>query len=235
MRCPKGLTGYLVGSRTGTGNFMKNVLLISAAVAAALSISWAAYADSQGAFVQANIGRTNANANAKDSSGYGALGGYRWAVDAPFYLGVEGGYMNLSRQTFTARTGVDFVDATGAHTLTGESRIKSKNEALLLGVNGKWELPAQYFITAHAGVARYRNDVQIHSTGTLDGQPTDGSHDHFRYYDTSYYAGVGFGYDFNPQVSLSFNYDHYAPQYEAFGIKDKVKFDAYSAAVEFRF
>src|SRR3954466_10654804 len=113
MRCPKGLTGYLVGSRTGTGNFMKNVLLISAAVAAALSISWAAYADSQGAFVKANIGRTNANANAKDSSGYGALGGYRWAVDAPFYLGVEGGYMNLSRQTFTARTGVDFVDATG--------------------------------------------------------------------------------------------------------------------------
>jgi hypothetical protein len=214
---------------------MKNVLLISAAIVAALSASSAVYADSQGAFIQAAFGRTNTNSNDNNSSGYGALGGYRWAVDAPFYLGLEGGYMELNRDHFTARSGFDFVDTSGTHTLAGQSRIKGRNEAVLLGVNGKWELPAQYFITAHAGVARYRNDVRIHSTGTLDGLPTDGSHDHYRYYDTSYYAGLGFGYDFSPQVGVSFNYDHYAPRYDVFGNKDKVKFDSYSVGVEFRF
>ena len=233
MRCPRGLTGYQVGCRIGTGNFMKNVLLLAAAGIAAISTSFVACADSQGTFVQANVGHTNTDLN--NSTSYGVLGGYRWAVDAPFYLGVEGGYTNLNRNNFTSRGSLDVVDMTGPHTLAGQSRIKSKNEALLLGVNGKWELPAQYFITAHAGVARYRDDVNVHSTGTLDGRPTDGSHDHYRFYDTNYYAGVGFGYDFSPQVSLSFNYDHYAPQYETFGIKDKVKFDSYSAGVEFRF
>ena len=214
---------------------MKNVLLISAAIIAALSTSYAAHADSQGAFIQGNFGRTNTNANDNNSSGYGALGGYRWAVDAPFYLGLEGGYAELNRNHFTARSDFDFVDMSGAHTLASQSRIKGKNEAILLGVNGKWELPARYFITAHAGVARYRNDVRIHSTGTLDGQPTDGSHDHYRYYDTSYYAGIGFGYDFSPQLGMSFNYDHYAPRYDVAGYKYKAKFDSYTAGVEFRF
>lgn len=212
---------------------MKNVLLLAAAGIAAMSTSFAACADSQGAFVQANVGHTNTDLS--NSSAYGVLGGYRWAVDAPFYLGVEGGYMNLNRAHSTFDDTVSFTDITGAHTLASQSRIKSKDEALLIGVNGKWELPGQYFISAHAGVARYRNDIRVHATGTLDGLPTDGFNDRYRYYDTTYYAGLGFGYDFTPQVSLSFTYDHYAPRYEAFGIKEHVKFDTYGASVGFRF
>lgn len=212
---------------------MKNVLLLTAAAVAALSTSSAVFADSQGAFVQANVG--HANSNVKSSSAYGVLGGYRWTVDAPFYLGMEGGYMNLNHSHFTYNNTLVTTDIVGPHTLTSQSRVSSKNEALLLGVNGKWELPGRYFITAHAGVARYRNVVRVHSTGTLDGLPTDGFHDRYRYYDTNYYAGIGFGYDFNPQVSLSFNYDHYAPRYEAFGVKEDVNFDAYGMAAEFRF
>lgn len=211
---------------------MKNVLLLAAAIAA-LSASAAVYADSQGAFVQANVGRSSSES--KGSPAYGALGGYRWAVDAPFYLGVEGGYANLNRVHSTFDQSMSFADVTGTHAYTSHSRITSKNEALLLGVNGKWELPAQYFITAHAGVARYRNTIRVRSTGTLDGVATEGFSDHYRSYDTDYYAGIGFGYDFSPQVSLAFTYDHYAPRYEAYGFKNKVTFDNYAAGVEFRF
>ena len=211
---------------------MKNILLLAAALAAGSS-SAAVFADSQGAFIQANVGRSNSAS--KGSPAYGALAGYRWSVDAPFYLGVEGGYANLNRIRFTNDSTLMLTDITGPHTFTSHSRITSKNEALLLGVNGKWELPGRYFITAHAGVARYRDDIRVHSTGTRDGLPTDGFSDRYRSFDTDYYAGVGFGYDFSPQVSLSFTYDHYAPQYKAFGFKENVNVDAYATAVEFRF
>jgi len=214
---------------------MKNVLLLAMASIAALSTSVVARADSQGAFVQANVGHANANTSGSSSTAYGALGGYRWAVDAPFYLGVEGGYVNLNRAHFTSDSAFPITDITGPHTLTSHSRIKSKDEAVLLGVNGKWELPGQYFVTAHTGVARYRNNIHVQATGTLDGVPTEGFNDRYSYYDTNYYAGVGFGYDFSPQVSLSFTYDHYAPRYAAFGIKETVNLDMYAAAVEFRF
>jgi hypothetical protein len=212
---------------------MKNVFVLAAAGIAALSIPYAAYADSQAAFLQANVGHTNTDA--RNSTAYGVLGGYRWAVDEPFYLGVEGGYVNLDRAHFRDDSTISFTDPTGPHTLTSHSRGKSTNEALLLGVNGKWELPGQYFITAHAGLARYRDDIRVHASGTLDGVATEGFSDRYRYYDTSYYAGLGFGYDFNRQVSLSFNYDHYEPRYEEFGIKETVKFDTYGMGVEFRF
>lgn len=212
---------------------MKKALLLVAAGTVAFSTSFAALADSQGAFVQAGVGHSDSDA--RSSSTYGVLGGYRWAVRAPFYLGVEGGYVNLNRSNSTFSNTFAITDVTGPHTLTSRTRARMKNEALLLGVSAKWELSGQYFVTAHGGIARYRNDIHAHSNGTLDGVPTEGFSDRYRYYDTNYYAGLGFGYDFNPQVSLSFTYDHYQPRYEAFGIKETVKFDTYGAAVEFRF
>jgi hypothetical protein len=221
------------GSAFGTGNFMKNVLLLAAAGVAALTTSFAALADSEGAFVQASAGRSSTSD--RDSNAFGLLGGYRWAVDKPFYLGLEGGYVSLGRDHASTDYSIAFTDITGPHTLTGSTRGTIKNEALLIGVNGKWELPAQYFITAHAGIARYRNNQHLHYAGNLDGAATEGGSDRYSYYDTNYYAGLGFGYDFSRQVSLTFTYDHYAPGYEAYGVKEKIKFDAYAAAVEFRF
>jgi hypothetical protein len=212
---------------------MKNVLLLAAAGLVALSISFTACADSQGAFMLANVGRTHTDAN--NSTAYGISGGYRWVIYGPFSFGGEGGYVNLSRAYFQDDRTISSIDPTGLHTLTSHTRGKSKNEALLLGVNGKWELPGRYFITAHAGLARYRNKVRLHATGILDGVSTEGFSDRYRYYDTSYYAGVGFGYEFSPQVSLSFTYDHYEPRYEAYGIRESIKLDTYGASVEFRF
>lgn len=212
---------------------MKKVLFFAAAGLAAFSTSFAAFADSEGVFVQANVGHTSTDA--RNSTAYGLLGGYRWAMDRPFYLGVEGGYVNLNRARFTDDRTTSYTDLTGPHTLTTHSRARSKNEALFLGITAKWELPGQYFITAHTGLARYREDIRVRSSGILDGEVTEGFRDRYRYYDTSYYAGVGFGYDFNRQVSLSFNYDHYEPRYDEFGVKESVRFNTYSATVEFRF
>lgn len=212
---------------------MKSALLLIAAGITACSVSSAACADNEGAFVQATLGR--ANTDAKDSTVYGVLSGYRWEINKPFYLGLEGGYVSLNRTNFRDDRTISFVDPAGQHTLTSQSRLKQRNEALLLGVNGKWELPGRYFITAHAGMARYRQDIRVRANGILDGVATDGFNDRHRYYDTSYYAGVGFGYDFNERVSLSFTYDHYEPRYEEFGIKESFKFNTYGGAVELRF
>ena len=233
MRSLLGHSDRLGGCAFGTGNFMKNILLITAAGIAALSWSFAACADSEGAFVQASAGQSQVRS--RNSTAYGVLGGYRWAVDRRLYLGLEGGYMRLGREHDSFDYATTLTDITGPHAFTGRTEGKIKDEALLLGVNGKWELPAHYFITAHAGIARYREDQHLRFTGTRDGVPTEGGSDQYSYYDSSYYAGLGFGYDFSQQVSLTFTYDHYAPRYEAHGIKETVKFNTYAAALGFRF
>ena len=212
---------------------MKNVLLLVEASAAVFSVHSTARAESAGAYVQATAGHVDSDAS--NGSTYGVLGGYRWAVDAPFYLGVEGGYVNLGRSHLRSGSTISFTDATGPHTLSSQSRGRGKNEALLLGINAKWELPGQYYLTAHAGVARYRAQTRVRSTGVLDGVPTEGFSDRFRAYDTNYYAGIGFGYDFESVVSLGITYDHYAPRYESMGFKETVKFDTYGASLGFRF
>jgi hypothetical protein len=212
---------------------MKNRLTITTLVAVALATSFTASADSQGAFVSAGAGHSNATPG--NSRAYDVMGGYRWEVDRPFYLGVEGGYVDLSRIKRTFDSSDAFTDITGPHTLTSHSRTRATNKGLLLGVNGKWELPGNYFIVAHAGVARYRDELRYRDTGTLDGVPTEGFGGKYRFYSTNYYAGAGFGYNFSPQVGLSFMYDRYAPRYEGFQQKTTVNFDTWSAAVEFRF
>lgn len=212
---------------------MKNVLLLVAASAAVFSVHSTARAESAGAFAQATAGHVDSDASS--GSTYGLSGGYRWAVDAPFYLGVEGGYVNLWRSRLRYDRTLSFTDVTGPHTLSSQSRGRGKTEALLLGINAKWELPGQYYLTAHAGVARYREQTRSHSTGVLDGVPTEGFSDRFRTYDTNYYAGIGFGYDFDSGLSLGIAYDHYAPTYESMGFKKTVKFDTYGVSLGFRF
>jgi hypothetical protein len=105
----------------------------------------------------------------------------------------------------------------------------------MLGVNARWDLTRQLFLTAHSGIARYRNETHDHSTWSIDGGQVASPSSRYRVYDTNYYAGLGLGYDISSRISITLTYDHYAPRYASFGFKSTYISNTYSGGVELRF
>lgn len=203
---------------------MKRLALIAAATAALLS-SFAALADSAsvtqtGAFVSITGGKSHFNVDRdayarypsedRNSTGFGVLGGYRWVVARPFALGVEAGYVHLGSTTWKAHY--------GGLSVQYDDRDKTKVSAFLAGVNGKWDLPYDFTVTAHAGVAHVRAKGEFTQTGGWIIQPPSTTRDHHSWSGNRIYGGVGFGYDFNENVGLTLSYDRYS--FKADGPRD---------------
>jgi OOP family OmpA-OmpF porin/outer membrane immunogenic protein len=168
---------------------MKNALfaiaLAAAGVAAAPAISHAA--DTSGFFINGNIGQSNLNKGAYDDSdtGYAANIGYRWAVAPSVLLGVEGGYTDLGS-----------VSPKNGFGAAGEAEISGWN----LGVNGHFNVAENWYLSGRAGL--FRADVKGgYFNGAVPVLVDDSSN--------KWYAGAGFGYDFNNNFSLGLNYDYY--------------------------
>jgi hypothetical protein len=212
---------------------MQKVLL---SVAAAAALSFASFSASavtqQGWFVGVNGGSSHYSVSHtsfddNNDSAFGAVAGYRWVVDRPFSLGVEAGYVDLGKQKANGRTMGD------VYTLDYDAKFKG--QALLIGANGKWDLPHGWTITARGGFAHTRTkydetDVYTGCCGT----------DTYRYHkdstDNGVYGGLGFGYDFNENVGITLNYDHYALKADDItGDKRTVNVGVFGAAVEYRF
>lgn len=215
---------------------MQKVLL---SVAAAAALSFASFAVSaathDGAFVAVNGGGSHydvshANFDDKNDTSVGVLAGYRWVVDRPFAIGVEAGYVDLGKMTATDA----FVDTDNRYSDTYKYKFKGK--ALLVGANGKWDLPHGFTITARAGIAHSRIDYTIHEhvedNGTTgDYKLFDGDSN-----DNAIYAGLGFGYDFNEHFGITATYDHYALKAEDItGDKRTVNVGVFGGMLEYRF
>jgi len=220
-------------------------LLLTAAAAAALSFaSFSAQASSEGAFIGINGGRTNYDISHsgfqdKTDTAFGAVVGYRWAVDRPFYLGVEGGYVDLGsissryEHTYTYPNDV----------ITNTEKYKLKGKALLVGANGKWVLPHHWTITARLGLAHSHTTYDTQFDYLDNGQHVysgpnvvDSGKSHYSSNDNGIYAGVGFGYDFTKNFSVTLNYDNYSLKAQDI-TEDKrtVNVGVWGAAAEFRF
>jgi len=215
-------------------------LILTVAAAAALSFaSFGVHAASEGAFVGVNGGRTNydishSDFNDKTDTAFGAVVGYRWAVDRPFYLGVEAGYVDLGRISSKEEFGGSYAGVDYRYV----DKYKLKGRAVLVGANGKWELPHRWTITARLGLAHSRTTYDYSQKFYVNGNLQDT----FKPFpkesstDNGIYAGVGFGYDFTKNFSVTLNYDNYS--LKAQGITDDkrtVNVGVWGAAAEFRF
>jgi opacity protein-like surface antigen len=221
---------------------MEKVLLSVAAAAALSFASFGACASSEGAFVGINGGRTNydishADFHDKSDTAFGAVVGYRWAVDRPFYFGVEAGYVDLGKITSHYEVSQPFYNYQGP---TGLDTYKEKDElkgrAVLIGANGKWELPHHWTITARLGVAHSHTSYDVKANETIDEQVVQSEKFHDSSNDNGIYAGLGFGYDFTKNFGVTVNYDNYSLKAE--GITDDkrtVNVGVWGAAAEFRF
>jgi len=216
---------------------MQKVLL---SVAAAAALSFASFAASaathDGAFISVTGGSSrydvsHANFDDKKDSSVGALAGYRWVVDRPFSIGVEAGYVDLGKMTSTEDYWV--VPAYGIHDTLS---YKFKGKSVLIGANGKWDLPNGFTITAHAGLAHSQMDYSIRERDTSPGFDKTYNLLDETSHDNAIYAGLGFGYDFNEHFGITVVYDHYALKAEDItGDKRTVNVGVFGGMLEYRF
>jgi opacity protein-like surface antigen len=193
---------------------MKNTLFaIALATAGLTAIPLTSHAaDQSGFFINGNVGESNVNKGVYDDSdtGFGANVGYRWAVTPSVLLGVEGGYTDLgSFSTKDRFAGLGLRDA----------ELKGWN----LGVNGHFNVTDNWYVSGRTGW--FRGDVK---GAFLDTAGAPVSID-----DTSnkWYAGAGFGYDFNSNLSVGLNYDYYKADKTSLDLNS----DLISVSAEYRF
>ena len=168
---------------------MKSTLLAIAIAASGLvaipAISHAA--DTGGFFVNGNVGESNLSKGAYDDSDTGFAGnlGYRWAVAPGVLLGVEGGYTDLGS-----------ISPKSSFSTFPNAKITGWNA----GVNGHFNVSDNWYVSGRTGL--FRADVKGAALVGVTPVSVDDTSNKF-------YAGAGFGYDFNNNVSVGLNYDYY--------------------------
>ncbi|WP_063572650.1 MULTISPECIES: outer membrane beta-barrel protein [Luteibacter] len=216
---------------------MEKLLLTAAAAAALTFASFGVRASNEGAFVGINGGNaqydiSHARFQDKNDTAFGAVVGYRWAVDRPFYVGVEAGYVDLGN--ISSRYNERYL---GPTIVLGERKYELKGKAVLLGGNGKWVLPHNWTINARLGLAHSHTTYDIRDTWYVDGTtPSSVSKSRNSSNDNGIYAGIGFGYDFAQNFGVSFNYDNYSLKAQDItNDKRTVNVGVWGASAEFRF
>jgi opacity protein-like surface antigen len=200
---------------------MRNTLLAIALAAAGFAALPAAHAadDHSGFFINGNIGRSSLDQGVynDDDTGYMGNVGYRWALSPNVLLGVEGGYTHLG--SFSPEN---------VPPGFGEAKVKGWN----LGVNGHFNVADNWYLSGRAGFFRATTQASYFGPSITDPTGTVVVPVN-RLDDTSnkWYAGAGFGYDFNPNFSLGLNYDYYRAQTAGY----KFDPDLVSVSGEYRF
>ena len=171
---------------------MRNTLLaIALASAALVALPIASQAaDTNGFFVNGNIGQSNLDRGAYNDSdtGYSANFGYRWAVAPSALIGIEGGYTDLgSISPTSAYNGLGIVNA----------RIHGWN----VGANAHVNINQNWYVSGRAGYFRPQVTGGYLNPADLPVRVSSDSN--------KWYAGAGFGYDFNNNLSVGLNYDYY--------------------------
>jgi OmpA-OmpF porin, OOP family len=212
-----------------------NKVVLSVAAAAALSFAsfGASAATHDGAFVAVNGGSSHfdvshTNFDDNNDTAIGGMVGYRWVVDRPFAIGVEGGYVDLGNMSWK--------DQVKFGNITDSATGKYKAKALLIGANGKWDLPHGFTITAHAGVAHSKIEYSVNEYVNPPIAGYTPFHGKVDSHDNAIYGGLGFGYDFNPNFGITVNYDNYALKAEDVnGDKRTVNIGVFGVQAEYRF
>jgi opacity protein-like surface antigen len=192
---------------------MKNTLFaIALATAGLTAIPLTSHAaDTSGFFINGNVGQSNVSQGVYDDDDTGFAGnvGYRWAVTPSVLLGVEGGYTDLGKfSTKNSFNGLGIPDA--------------KLQGWTLGVNGHFNVTDNWYVSGRTGF--FSADIKGDSfeSGQL-----------VRVDDTAnkWYAGAGFGYDFNNNFSVGLNYDYYKADKQNLDLSA----DMVSVSAEYRF
>ncbi len=198
---------------------MKTLISATAGLAFALAASSAMAADGQ-VFVNAGLGQSTYHASVgavgdNTATATALRAGYVWRGSMD--LGVEGGYVDLGKAS--GSTGL---------TVLEEGTVKVKG--WLLGLNGKYHFADTWYVSARAGFMRDTVDATYRYSDPVTSTYASGSAD-----GTSWYGGVGFGYDFQRGFSLGLNYDNYHAKADTDAGNVSGNIGTYMVTAEYRF
>ncbi|KGI78484.1 porin family protein [Oleiagrimonas soli] len=187
-------------------------LALIASCAAIPAVSMAAQ-PGDGAFISVQAGQSRLqgmSATNDTDTGYGLDVGYRWALSPMAQVGFEVGYLNQG--TFTD-------DYFG-------SRVNAKVHGAKAGVNAKFNFTPNWFVMVQGGYFDARNKISVDS-GNLSYSDNKSK--------GTWYSGVGFGYDFSNNTSLSLNYNYIDDKYNDQGTHLDLSSDQVAVRFEARF
>jgi len=170
---------------------------LTAAVARAQTGSFYIGASVGGAKLDTGVTALTASLDEK-STGFKIYGGYQIFPQ----FSAELAYVNLGEATLSGNAGDQFVvDGTTFQFLVNNAQIKF--EPTLISFGGRFSLPVSQAAAVYArlGLASWRVDISATASGSTAGTSNESGSD-------AYY-GLGFGWKFMPDLSLTLDYEHY--------------------------
>jgi len=214
---------------------MKHLISKAAlAVAMVAGAGTAMAADDGHFFVNGELGSKSFSLSTavKDVKDKEAIGGVRFGYmwnNGPFSFGPEIGYVILGSVNGIAVA--QPVDGVSPRIVTPDYLVRLKTSGWTIGGNGKFQFGDHWFVSGRGGL--FRANTRTRPADITTSQVVY-SHKNAK---TSYYAGVGAGYDFNEHFGLGVNFDYYRAKVNlgggdktsGFGIK------TYGVTAEYRF
>lgn len=215
LGCKRGVVGSLFNKLENRMKTLSTRLALGGCMALALGVAPAMAQDNpDGWFVSGNAGRVAIDEDLYDGedTGYAVQGGYRWGVGRSSAIGVELGYNDLGN--------IELGDV-----LEDDDPVLDENASELrgwtAGVNGRFEFTPKWYASARGGVYIWRGHGFSNDDELLS-QELD---------DTSWYAGLGVGYNFTPAFSVGLHYDYYDAEQDVVDLST----DMVSLGAEYRF
>lgn len=182
---------------------MKKLISTIALSAALMGTASAAMAQTQndgGFFVRGNMGQSDYRISRQGFSSntdfaWGLGAGYRWATDSGNW-GVDGGYVDLGQINPNS-------NAFGPGFTTGG---KIASHGWTLGGNYMYQFNDNWNLQARAGWMFSKTRLEFGAINNITGV---GAYDSESSNNSSWYGGLGVGYDFTRNFGVSLNYDYY--------------------------
>ncbi len=188
-----------------------NKSIAALALAAVLAIPAVSHAQDGNFFVNGSVGQAHYGKYyyQRNHFGYDVNGGYRWDVAPAFKAGVEAGYVNLGRYDVRSQ-------------YPGIALPRADIHGWTLGGTARYDITPNWYVSGRAGWWRFNAET---------GMPVAGVPVAFGGHGDGYYAGAGFGYNFQSNWSVGLNYNYYNGSKNGFSATSALT----SVSAEYRF
>lgn len=188
-----------------------SIVALSAALVAPLTTVLAGPNDN-GFFVRGNVGQSdyrvsNQYFSSNTNFGWDLGAGYRWGTSSGGW-GIDAGYVDLGQAKLN-KNYTDYETGLGLGT-----RGKASTHGWTIGGNWVYQFSDEWNVQARTGLAFTKSRATITLSDNLGNStyPIRGSSSN-----TSWYGGLGVGYDFSRNFGVSLNYDYYRIGYKGGG------------------